>query len=167
MGLGNLLGTLLGRSWGVTGGYGALLGRSRRACYSRPGMLQPPWHVTGPSSAIISSRQLCCTLLLVRSCVSLPRFRACLACLTLFLGVSFRCCIGCHLICRSQIEPGKSKKHTHSTPLLNGEIYRANFCWEERNLHNPLSLGGTVLEDSSRRASSGVPGVGGSGAGIR
>ena len=49
---------------------GVLLGRSRRACYSRPGMLQPPWHVTGPSSAIISSRKL----LLVRSCFSLDRF---------------------------------------------------------------------------------------------
>ena len=47
--LGTLLGTLLGRSWG---GSGALLGRSRRACYSRPGMLQPPRHVTGRSSAI-------------------------------------------------------------------------------------------------------------------
>ena len=59
---------------GGTGGSGALLGRSRRAFYNCPGMSHPPWYVTGPSSAIISSRQLCCTLLLVRSCVSLHRF---------------------------------------------------------------------------------------------
>ena len=64
-----LLATILGRSSVAPGGSGAPFGRSRRACYSRPGMLQPPWHVTGPSSAIIS-KQMCCTLLLVRSCVS-------------------------------------------------------------------------------------------------
>jgi len=98
-----LLGSSWARSWDALGVSPGVLGRpcdtpvghvtTVPACYKRPGTLQDPLR-------LYVFRQVCCTLLLVRSCVSLPRFRTCLACLTLLLGVSFRCCKELQLMLR-------------------------------------------------------------------
>ena len=71
MALRKLLGTLLGRSWNVPGGSEAPLGRPRRACYSRCGMLQPPRHVTGNKiDEEVLQKQTELSILYKRYCIS-------------------------------------------------------------------------------------------------